>query len=73
LSPSINDIAKLYIFIADYDKKWQKNEYRAKIRAKSTAQMSGKVSNIQDIQEIKSSYSKLNKKCCKPSKINTKQ
>jgi hypothetical protein len=55
LSPSINDIAKLYNFIADYDKKWQKNEYRAKIRAKSTAQMSGKVSNIQDIQEINES------------------
>ncbi|CAB3996206.1 Hypothetical predicted protein [Paramuricea clavata] len=55
LSPSINDIAKLYNFIADYDKKWQKNEHRAKIRAKSTAQMSGKVSNIQDIQEINES------------------
>ena len=26
LSPSINDIAKLYNFIADYDKKWQKND-----------------------------------------------
>ena len=38
------------------------NEYRAKIRAKSTSQVSWKVSNIQAIQEINESlYSKLNK------------
>lgn len=59
-SPTINDIAKLYNYIADYDTKRQRNQ--DKIRGKSTAQVNGKISNIKKIQETNESLLNITQK-----------
>ena len=58
LSPSINDITKLFNFIADCDSKREKQNNQTNIRKKSTSQVNGKVIHIQDVQEASESLQK---------------